>query len=143
MDEMIVKADKKTRIIYLILIIIIIIAALFIYRYWQSYYENLTEMAEDHPDLVLLKIANLLKIFILINPLVSGVFMIYFITIGVKTYRTQQFPPPGVKVIKDTRLTRGDKAKKYAIGLWLIAVALLIFAVAFTILLNNFIKTIY
>jgi hypothetical protein len=69
--------------------------------------------------------------------------MIYFIIIGAKTYRSQQFPPPGLKVIKDTKLTRGKKAKNYALGLWIFAVALMIFAVAFTVLLNNFIKTIY
>ena len=143
MDDIIVRADKRTRIIYLILILILVIIAVFIYRYWQGYYNNLSDLAETHPDQALMKMANLLKTFILINPIISGAFIIYFLVIGAKTYRSQQYPPPGLKVIKDTKLTQGKKAKNYALGLWVFAAVLAIFAVAFTILLNNFVKTIY
>ncbi len=143
MDEKIIRADKKTRIVYLVLIVLLIIAALFIYRYWQNYYGDLSKLADTHPEQAMMKLMSLVKAFILINPIIMAAFMAYFIIVGAKTYRSGQFPPPGIKVIRDTKLTRGDQAKKYALGFWLIAATLLVFAVMITILLNNFIKTIY
>ncbi|MFC1887788.1 hypothetical protein ACFLYK_03165, partial [Candidatus Cloacimonadota bacterium] len=118
-------------------------AALLLYRYWQDYYSDLTDLAESHPEQALTKLVNLVKAIVYINPLITAVFMIYLIVVGAKTYRSEQFPPPGVKVIRDTKLTEGDNAKKYAVGLWFIAAALMVFAIVITILLNNFLRTIY
>jgi len=143
MGNIIIKADNKTRIIYLILILILVLLAIALYIYWQSYYSRLTILAEQHPDEALMKVVGLIKIFILINPIIILGFMIYFISLGTKTYKSNQFPPPGVKVIRDIRLRKGHKAKRYAIGLWLFAAALLIFAIVLTVLLNNVISNIY
>jgi hypothetical protein len=143
MVEKIIRADKKTKVFYLILIVILIAAALLIYGIWQNYYGELNQLAENHPDQALMKIMNLVKVIIIINPVITAFFMIYFIVLGTKTYRSRQFPPPGIKVIRDTRLTEGEKARKYAMGLWFIAAILFIFAISITVLLSNFIKTIY
>jgi hypothetical protein len=143
MGNKMIRADKKTRIIYLILILILVLLAISLYVYWQSYYSRLTILAEQHPDQALMKIVSILKLFILINPIITLGFIIYFISLGTKTYKSNQFPPPGIKVIRDIRLTEGNKAKKYAIGLWLFAVALMIFAIVITVLLNNFINNVY
>jgi len=142
MEEKMIRADKKSRTIYLIIIIIIIILAVLLYKYWQDYYRELSALSENHPDLALMKVMNLIKVFIIINPVITFGFMIYFILMGVKTYKSELFPPPGIKVIRDTRLIEGDKARKFAIGFWLIAALLLVFTVGITILLNNFLKTI-
>ena len=142
MDEKIVKADRNTKIYYLIVIIILIVAAFFLYRYWQGYYEKLTILAENHPEQALMKVADLIRIVIYINPIVMAGFMIYFIVLGIKTYRSEQFPPPGVKVVRDTKLTEGSKAKKYALGLWFVVLILIVFTILITILLNNFLQTI-
>jgi len=142
MEERMVRADQKSRTIYLIIIIIVIILAILLYRYWQGYYRELSILAENHPDLAIMKVMNLIKVFIIINPIITFGFMAYFIIMGVKTYKSELFPPPGIKVIRDTKLVEGDKARKYAVGFWLIAALLLIFATGLTILLNNFLKTI-
>jgi len=89
-----------------------------------------------------MKIVNLIKIFIIINPIVTFGFMIYFILLGTKTYKSGLFPPPGVKVIRDTKLVKGDKARKYAVGLWLVAALLIFFAIGVTMVLNNLLQTI-
>jgi len=143
MDDNILRADKKTRIVYLIIILVLVIAAFLIYTALQNYYQHLNSIAEDHPEEALTKVMKQVQIMIVVNPIIIAIFMLYFIILGVKTYQGRQFPPRGVKVIRDTKLVTGGKARKYAYGLWAVSVLLLIFAVMLTLLLNRFIQTLY
>lgn len=142
MEENMIKADKKTRIINLVIIIAIVLIAIFLYGYLQRYYLRLNTLAEEHPDQAIMKVVGLVKLIIIANPIITFGFMLYFILLGTKTYKSEQFPPPGTKVVRNTRLILGSKAKKYAYGLWIFAALLVVFVIVITIMLNNLLLTI-
>lgn len=139
--QKIVKADNRLRIIGLILIILILLACFVTYNLFQKYYKQVQIVAESNPELAIVKMASILKAIVYINPIIFFLFFLYFITMGTKTYRSQQYPPPGVKVIRDTYIVEGKKAKIYGIGLWVVAFILVLFAIVFFLLMNNFINT--
>ena len=71
--------------------------------------------------------------------LVTGV---YFIILARRTFKSGQYPPPGVRVIRDTRLRTGTQVKKIALSLIVLSCILIILAFFFLYFPWAFEKTI-
>jgi len=63
-----------------------------------------------------------LSAVVFLVPLVA--FAVYFWSLGVKVLHTQQFPPPGARVIRDTPVIGGQAAVLRGCGLKVLAVCL-------------------
>lgn len=74
----------------------------------------MTEHTKDpamEPDAAIQKIKGLIVGIIAVNAVLSSVFGLSFVLLAVRVFRSGQFPPPGMKVIRDTVLRTGRKAK--------------------------------
>lgn len=138
----IIKADKRLRITIIILFIIIIGATLLAYTMFQRYFLTIQNIADSDPEAAIMKMVNILKAIVYVNPIIFLLFFVYFISLGYKTFKSKQYPPPGVKVIRDTYMIRGKKAKGYAIGLWITAIILIVLALTFSFMMNNLVQAI-
>ena len=139
--RLLIKADKRLRVVVILLIGIVLAAAVFSVNLLSKYMMKVQSEADVDPELAIMKMVNILKAVVYINPIIFLLVFIYFVFLGTRTFRSQQYPPPGVKVIRDTYLVEGKKAKTFGIALWVLASILIIFALIFSFMMNNFIQT--
>jgi len=105
MNEKIIPADRTYRrtvlIIYVVLVVIGVVLIGWVLPGSQDYLEGL----EAQKALGLLK-AALVVLFLSILPLAA-----YLFAVGRKMMKYERFPPPGMKVITDTKVVEGEKVK--------------------------------
>lgn len=142
-EKIIVSADPRLRKQVLIIVLIIIFSALVIWFYLQKYFLYLNILAEQYPSLALDKSVQLIHILLLINNLAFFVLSIYLITMGIRIFRSQQYPPPGQRVIRNTILVSGGKARIHAFVLWFITILLIILVILINFFLNSFIHSLF
>jgi hypothetical protein len=100
----VIKADKKIRMLVILAYIaaVLILAVLLIWVFPWS--EGRLEQAEPE---VMLRIIRIVIAFIFLSIVPFGVYLCRF---GWRVIKHKQVPPPGTKVIVDTRVLEGDKA---------------------------------
>jgi uncharacterized protein with PQ loop repeat len=117
MNQDIVPTDKEFRkrfIVFLVLIAIFFAVAIFSMK---SYLNQMAERTRENPDLAVEKVVVLLKWWLGLGSLPILGLGLYQILLARKVLKTGQFPPPGMKVVRDTKIRMGNKAKKAAISL--------------------------
>ena len=91
-----------------------------------SYLEHIRDIGQENPGLALEKILQLLHIILILMALGSISFGIYVIHIAVRVLKTEQFPPPGVRVIRDTKVRTGRRARIIAMFFILFSVFIVV-----------------
>jgi hypothetical protein len=129
MDTDLIPADKALRKKVILFLIIVVLTSLVLEPHFKAYMDQVSQLSEEDPDLALEKTMLLLK-WSLRAVFVALVGMgVYLILLARKALRSGQYPPPGMRVIRDTRLRTGNQAKRAAVSL--IVVASLLIVVAF------------
>jgi hypothetical protein len=117
MDQDILPADKGFRkrfIIFLALIVVVFIVAILSIK---GYLDQMAPLTRENPDLAAKKVICLLKWWLGLGCLPILGLGLYQILLARKVLKSGQFPPPGMKVVRDTKIRTGNKAKKAAIAL--------------------------
>ena len=128
-NEKTVKTDKGFRKkIFIITLFLVVVGIIFIF-YFQNYLTGLKLLAEEYPELALQKIISSMKIIIFMLMIIFAGAGIYFLRLGILTIKTSQFPPLGIKVIKDTRLIEGKNAVRKGIIIIILAMLFIISAI--------------
>ncbi len=131
MNQDIVPADKELRRKFMVFLIFSVIAVLFVAPYFNDYMNQIKQISKQNPDLAFRKSMLLLKITLGFVFLILVSIGIYSVVIARKVLKSGQYPPPGMRVIRDTRLRTGTQAKMAAISLIILSCVLVIFAVFF------------
>jgi uncharacterized BrkB/YihY/UPF0761 family membrane protein len=142
MNQDIVPADKDLRRKFLFFLIFSVIAILFAAPYFNDYMQQIKQISKENPDLAARKAMFLLKIslgFVFLTLVTTG---IYSVIIARKVLKSGQYPPPGMRVIRDTKLRTGRQAKIAAISLITLSCVLVISALFFLCWPYAFEKTI-
>lgn len=110
-DEEIVYADKNLRRWVLILAIALAVIALCVLKFTQGYVRDIVALAEDNPQEMLRKSIVLANVGVI--SFSAGILAVfgYFLWLGIRIIKASQYPVPGMKVIRDTKILRGGKAK--------------------------------
>ena len=141
-NEKIVLTDKNFRKKIFIVTLFLVIAGVIFVVYFQNYLTGLKSITEEYPELALQKIVNSMKVIILSLMIVLLAAGIYFLRLGILTIKTSQFPPSGIKVIKDTRLIEGKNANRKGIILIILSLLFIISGILLPIQYFNIIRTI-
>jgi len=140
MSQEIVPADKDLRRKFLFVLIFSVIAILFVVPYFNDYMQQIKQISS--PDLAFRKSMFLFKITLGLVFLILAGLGTYSASIARKVLKSGQFPPPGMRVIRDTTLRTGAQAKMAAISLITLSCVLVIFALFFLCWPYAFEKTI-
>ncbi len=130
----IVRGDKEFRkrfIVFLVLIAIVFSIAILSVK---SYLDQMGELRRENPGLAGKKVILLLKWWMSLGSLPILGFGVYQILIARRILKSGQYPPPGLKMLRDTKIETGAKAKKMAISLIAlssIVIVIIIFLVYF------------
>jgi MFS family permease len=131
-DE-IIPADKGLRKKTIILVIGIVLAAMILGPYLNGYLADLRQEGEERPESAYPKMITLMKWVLGSAALLITLTGAYLLIIAFRSLKAGRYPPPGMKVIKDTRVKTGRQAKIMA-GLLIfnsVAIVLLIGLVLF------------
>jgi len=111
MEEQFLKPDKDYKKKVIIILIISIIAGLAALAYFHIYFQEIKELAEYDHEQALAKMLFLFRIIMVSMAFTLASFGIYMSRVSIKTIISEQFPPPGIKVVKKTGLIFGRPAK--------------------------------
>jgi NADH:ubiquinone oxidoreductase subunit 4 (subunit M) len=106
-DE-IIPADKGLR---KKTIIGIILAAMILGPYLNGYLADLRQEGEERPESAYPKMITLMKWVLGSAAFLITLTGVYLLVIAFRALKAGRYPPPGMKVIKDTRVKTGRQAK--------------------------------
>ena len=109
-DE-IIPADKGLRKRTIILVIGIVLAAMILGPYLNGYLADLRQEGVERPELAYSKMIALTKWILGSAALLITLTGVYLLVIAFRALKAGRYPPPGMKVIKDTRVKTGRQAK--------------------------------
>ena len=105
MNEKIIPADRTYRSMVLMIFVVLVFIGVVIIGWVLPGAQDYLEGLEAQRALGLIKVA-LVVLFLSIIPLAA-----YLFTVGRKMMKYERFPPPGMKVITDTKVAEGEKVK--------------------------------
>jgi hypothetical protein len=109
-DE-IIPADKGLRKKTIIGAIGIVLAAMLLGPYLSGYLTELRQEGVERPELAYPKMITLMKWVLGSAALLITLTGAYLLVIAFRALKAGRYPPPGMKVIKDTRVKTGRQAK--------------------------------
>ena len=122
MNPKIIQADRSYRRKTLIILFLIVIAGLLMFQWLVPWADQKVHRVDPQMGLVMVR-CTLIVLFIAIASLA-----VYLAVFGRKVLQHGCFPPPGIKVIRDTRLLEGKSAIIRGQIIILLSVLLLIFS---------------
>lgn len=108
-----------------VLIILILVFGFFLIHGLTGYLKDLKDVAGDNPELAFAKLTRFSFMFLVINAIITFFFAAYFALIGWRTWKNNRFPPPGVKLLRSTKVHTGVHAKAIAVTCMIIALLML------------------
>ncbi len=109
-DE-IIPADKGLRKKTIILVIGVVLAAMILGPYLNGYLADLRQEGQLRPESAYPKLITLMKWVLGSAALGITLTGVYLSLIASRALKAGRYPPPGMKVIKDTRVKTGRQAK--------------------------------
>jgi len=131
MRQTVIPADKKLRNKIILFLVLIAVALILSESYFKDYLEQIEQQSEKDPDLAFRKILFLFKLCVGVVSLLLLGMGGYLILLARRTSKSGQYPPPGMKVIRDTRLRTGDKAKSITTLMMVSSAILILFGFLF------------
>lgn len=131
MNSGIVPADKNLRKKFFIVLGFLMFAVFIILPYFNEYLEQIKQVSKENPEVAFKKSMFVLKAtlgFVSFLLVMTG---IYSMSLARRTLKSGQYPPPDMRVIRDTRLRRGTQAKRAGILLIALSWIFIIFACFF------------
>jgi hypothetical protein len=95
----------------------------------KSYLDQMAQLTRENPDLAAKKAMFLLKWWMGLGSLPILGLAVYQILLARRVLKSGQFPPPGMKVVRDTKIRTGGKAKKVAISLMVLSSVIIVITV--------------
>ena len=142
MNSGVVPADKNLRKKFIIFLGLTMIAVLLIVPYFNDYIEQIKQISKENPELAFKKSMFMLKLTLGIVSFLLLMTGVYFIILARRTFKSGQYPPPGMRMIRETKLRNGTQAKKAVLSLIVLSCILIILAFFFLYFPWAFEKTI-
>ena len=131
MNSGIIPADKNLRKKFFIFLGLSMIAVFLIAPYFNDYMDQIKQISKENPELAFKKSMFALKVSLGLVSLLLLITGFYSIVLARRTLKSGQYPPPGMRVIRDTKLRTGTQVKKVALSLIVLSCMLIILAFFF------------
>ena len=131
MDQDVVPADKELRKKFFIFILLVIIVAIITEHYIEDYLGQIEQLSPKDPGLAFKKSMFILKIALSLVSLLLLSMGVYSVLLARRVLKSGQYPPPGMRVIRDTRLRTGAQARRAGVSLIVLSCVLIVIAFFF------------
>ena len=129
-QEKIIKADSGAKRRVLILCAAMAVAGILIFKFSYDYLQGLREMAGEDLDGAVGRIVLFIQAWFAIAIVSVAGIAAYLAFMAVKVLKTRQMPPPGTRVIRDTKVIEGERAVTRAKALLAMAVVVAVVGIA-------------
>jgi hypothetical protein len=136
-----IKADPVYRRRMSIVLAMLILFGVVIIAHANSYFKEILQLAQESPEEAIMALKGYLRLFMVANLIFFLPFFIYFFSLGIRTLKSREFPPPGAKVLRDTYLLTGKLAYINGVILILFSLVVLAFALVVPVLIQNVLST--
>lgn len=123
-------ADVPLRRIVLAGLTLVGLVGCFLVLKLEAYFQELQRLSKTDLVAAAGKVQQLSAVVLISLGAVTVLFGIYLISLAVRVIRGERFPPPGARVINDTKILRGAAAKRYGMAAMVLALAILVAGVA-------------
>jgi len=110
MAETMIKADKKLRTRFLIGLLAMACLCAALLLYLPGELREIRALAVSDQEKAAERIYWLTSVLGLANLVISGAIGAYLLSLAAKVRRAAQYPPPGVRLVKDVKIVSGKKA---------------------------------
>ncbi len=121
----IVRADKLLRQQVLFGIVIFSLACALFIMGVSKYLDQIVQVSRSDQMQALNMFDSLLTTVRVVNAVLSLALALYFADLGMRILGAGRFPPAGMRVIKDTKIQFGRRAKMFATASFTLAIAIL------------------
>ncbi len=135
MNEEIIHADKGLRRRSAFLTIVLVAVGVWILKLSQNYLSDLVTLAENDPKEAVSKLTVFVYFWAAFFATDSLATIGYFLWVGIRIINAARFPPPGMRLLSDTKIVRGREARLRA--LVAIAAALALFVAGSAVLVTG------
>jgi hypothetical protein len=122
MSEDIVPADKELRKKIILFFVVVTLAIIVAEPYLKNYLDQIEQQSQKEPELAFYKIMVVFKFFM------GSVFLLL---LARRISRSRQYPPPGMRVIRDARIRTEAEAKSITTLMIVSSAILILFAFLF------------
>lgn len=131
MNQGIVPADKGLRKKIVLFLVLVTIVFIIIEPYFQGYLDQIDQKSQKDREFAFREMMLLFKLSMGIVSLLLLSMGGYLLLLARGISKSGRYPPPGMKVIRDTRVRTGDKAKSITILMIVSSGILILFAFLF------------
>ncbi len=125
MNEPVLKADRALRKKAILFVVAASVLGLVLLIFFQNELGQLDQLARENPRAALEQLLDRLHLLAVFVTLLFVPFSLYLLYLSIQTYRTSRFPPPRTRVVRDTRIVTGRRARRKGMaGVFLAAVFL-------------------
>jgi hypothetical protein len=124
MDDEIIRADRRLRAVVIGLTVLLVAGGLVGLAVLYRRLEDVERLGGDKLDAALVQARFWTTAFAWLAGLSFAGIGAWFVRLAVKVLRSGRYPPPGWKVIQDTRVRTGRDARRIALGTMAAAVIL-------------------
>ena len=113
-----VRADRRLRGVTVAAVVVLIVAGIVLLKILlPQYLDYLRTLAQTDPDRLHAEYERAFFWMFGLMGVLGGLIGLHTLRLGLRTRRAGAFPPPGVKVIVDTRMLHGRRAHQLALAL--------------------------
>ena len=112
MPDQIQEADPRARMTAVVLLLVIGVAGVVLISVTNRYLAGLAALAETQPEAALARGMFAFKLGALAGGLGLMLLAAYVAHLSARVRRSERFPAPGVRVVRDTRIIEGQRAKR-------------------------------
>lgn len=141
MPKEIIKADKNLRRRTFYIIIGMALGGFWAIYYFESFFKEITIFAKTSPEDTLERISSVFYIVTWIATITTIGIGVFIFNLSLRIFRSQCFPPPGMRVIKDTKRITGQKAMTRAIIGVIFSIVIIICGILFHYLAYELIQS--
>lgn len=113
-----VRADRRLRGVTLAVVVVLLLAAVVLLQVLlPRYLDYLRTLAQTDPERLHAEYERAFFWMFGLMGILGALIGLHTLRLGLRTRRAGEFPPPGVKVIVDTRVLQGVRAQQLALAL--------------------------
>jgi len=128
MADNIIPADKGFRKKIILFLIFVTMVLIIMEPHFQRHLDQIEQQSQKDPELAFKQTMGVFKFCMGFVSLLLLCVGIYLILLARRTSKSGQYPPPGMKVIRDTRIRTGAEAKSITVLMFSSSVIFIIFA---------------
>ncbi len=137
----IIRADRTLKTVTLIGVALALLIGVIAFGYTESFLRDIKALGQESPSQAAARVGLVLKVLTIGAAVVPVAVGASLTRVAALTWRSSEFPPPGTRVLRDTRVTTGPNSRRWAMFAFSLAVILLLGGIVVPLMTWNLVES--